>query len=317
MLPRFAEGFACMRIFNLYNAFLWLTNVALGVFIVLFFFKYLLAQADYTRDVRLEDGPGTPAIVHKPKLSDHALKLTNPIVPAKDTPPVPPDENFIALLKGTLPRQQGDRSGAVFLRSVTMNTELVAFVGEKILFEASEFDEYTGWTLGAVWKNGALFNGPNGRTKELTIGSGVIPNASTPETPDASRSKRLGRMYQSGQFKSRLLASAANRVVWGLDPAEMEWASQNVDRILESDFQVLPNAGGGVRIESVTPGSISAVRGIMAGDVVRDVNGQPLNSIAEARALMSNSALRSQKGLRITVERAGKPVVLEYRPLPR
>jgi hypothetical protein len=55
----------------------------------------------------------------------------------------------------------------------------------------------------------------------------------------------------------------------------------------------------------------------MIGDVVRDVNGQPLNNIADLRTLLSAPQMKQQSGLRITVERAGKPVVMEYRPLPR
>ena len=86
---------------------------------------------------------------------------------------------------------------------------------------------------------------------------------------------------------------------------------------MDSDFQVSPNAGGGVRIEGVAPGSIGAARGMMPGDVVRDINGQALNSIADLRQLMNNPAFKNQNGLRVTVERAGKPVVMEYRPLPR
>jgi S1-C subfamily serine protease len=72
-----------------------------------------------------------------------------------------------------------------------------------------------------------------------------------------------------------------------------------------------------VRVESVAAGSVGAARGLMAGDIVRDVNGLPLNSLAELKNMMNNPAMKQSSGLRITVERAGKPLVLEYRPLPR
>ena len=78
-----------------------------------------------------------------------------------------------------------------------------------------------------------------------------------------------------------------------------------------------PFAGGGLRIESVTAGSIGAARGLVAGDVIREVNGQALNNIGDVKTLMSNPTMKSQTGLRLTIERAGKPVVIEYRPLPR
>lgn len=306
-----------MRSVKLYNALLWLVNAALGVGIALFFFKYLLSQTDYTRDVRFDEGNETAAVAAKPQQSDASLKIRNPIEQKELILDGPKVSHFKALLKGTLPGEKGDGPGAAFLKSTTKNTELVAFVGERILFEGKEYDEYRGWTLSKVWKDRALFNGPDGKTQELTIEVENIPGGGSKLGGPAARGSRQGQAYQADQFKSRLLASADSRQVWGLDPAEIDWASQNADKIMDGDFQVSPNSGGGVRIEGVTPGSIGAARGMMAGDVVRDVNGQALNSIADVRTLMNNPAFKSQNGLRVTVERAGKPVVLEYRPLPR
>jgi hypothetical protein len=306
-----------LRSVKLYNALLWLLNAALGVGICLFFFKYLLHPADYTRDVRLDEGSDAAPVASRAQVSDASLRMRNPIEQVKAVDAPTAQIYFKAQLKGTLPGEKGDGPGAAFLKSVTKNTELVAFVGEKIMFEGKEFDEYRGWTLAKVWKDRALFKGPEGKTQELTIESELITGPPGSKTAGAVRGARAGQAYQSDQYKSRLLASADSRQVWGLDPAEIDWASQNADKIMDGDFQVSPNSGGGVRIEGVTPGSIGAARGMMAGDVVRDVNGQPLNSIADVRTLMNNPAFKSQNGLRVTVERAGKPVVLEYRPLPR
>jgi hypothetical protein len=306
-----------LRSVKLYNALLWLLNAALGVGICLFFFKYLLHPADYTRDVRLDEGGDAAPVVSRTQVSDASLRMRNPIEQVKPVDAAAAQIYFKAQLKGTLPGEKGDGPGAAFLKSVTKNTELVAFVGEKIMFEGKEFDEYRGWTLAKVWKDRALFKGPEGKTQELTIESELITGPPGSKTAGGARGARAGQAYQSDQYKSRLLASADSRQVWGLDPAELDWASQNADKIMDGDFQVSPNSGGGVRIEGVTPGSIGAARGMMAGDVVRDVNGQPLNSIADVRTLMNNPAFKSQNGLRVTVERAGKPVVLEYRPLPR
>ncbi|HEX7900406.1 MAG TPA: PDZ domain-containing protein [Planctomycetota bacterium] len=306
-----------MRSVKLYNALLWLVNAALGAAICLFFFKYLLHPADYTRDVRLDEGNDTASVAPKPQVSDASLRIRNPIEQKIEATQGPAAVNFHAILKGTLPGEKGDGPGAAFLKSKTKPNEMVAFVDEKILFEGKEFDDFRGWTLAKVWKDKALFKGPNGLTQELSIESEAITGAPGTRVAPGVRGARAGQAYQSDQFKSRLLASADSRQVWGLDPAEIDWASQNADRIMDSDFQVSPNAGGGIRIEGVTPGSIGAARGMLAGDVVRDVNGQALTSIADLRTLMNNPAFKNQNGLRVTVERAGKPVVLEYRPLPR
>lgn len=308
-----------MRRVKVYNGLLWVLNAALAAGIVLFFLKYLVEKRDYLRDVRLDESTEVVDQTPKQAVSDASLRIRNPIEPPKEIKGGDSPVHFRALLKGTLPGEKGDGPGAAFLKSVTKNVELVAFIGEKIYYEGKEYDEFRGWTLSKVWKDKALFAGPNNLTQELTIAedSGPAGGPGAARVGPGARASRSGTPYQSDQFKSRLLASADSRQVWGLDPAEIDWASQNADKIMDSDFQVSPNAGGGVRVEGVTPGSIGAARGMMAGDVVRDINGQPLNSIADLRTLMSNPSFRQQNGLRVTVERAGKPVVLEYRPLPR
>ncbi len=118
-------------------------------------------------------------------------------------------------------------------------------------------------------------------------------------------------------FKSRLLASADNRQVWGMDPNEIDWIEAHRDRILDGNLTLSSHPGGGVRIDQVAPGSLPAARGLQAGDIVRDLNGQPLSKVDDIRTFFRDPAFRQQSGLRITIERAGKPLVLEYRPLPR
>ncbi len=53
------------------------------------------------------------------------------------------------------------------------------------------------------------------------------------------------------------------------------------------------------------------------GDVVKEINGHPVNSDADVRKVFASTAMSQQSGLRINVERSGKPLVLEYRVLPR
>jgi hypothetical protein len=309
-----------VRDVKLYNGLLWLLNAALAGAIAYVIVVFLAQQPNYVRDVQLDDGASDAPVKPPPKRDDAALKLRNPVENKVLDVKQPDAPVFRAQLKGTLPGDKGDGPGAAFLKSAGRNVELVAFTGEVILFEGKEFDEYRGWKLSKVWKDRALFAGPGGLTQELTIEATAGPAG--PAAPGGARvggarGAKAGQPYQPDQFKSRLLASADSRQVWGLDPEEIDWASQNADKIMDGDFQVSPNSGGGVRVEGVTPGSIGAARGVVAGDVIRDVNGQPLNSIADVRTLMNNPAFKSSSGLRITVERAGKPVVLEYRPLPR
>jgi len=311
---------------KLLNRGLWGLNGLLGIGILLFSYQYLLRASDsgLLKDLKLEDD--SPSVVVKPAdRGDGALKtLPNPIENRVPTgagdPPVP----FKATLKGTLPSEKEPKRAVAFIKSVARNAELVCYVGEEILQEGKPYDEFRGWTLESVSRDSAVFVNQKGEKAELTIDQSIAtapggrggPGAGS-ALPGGARTSRIGQAYTSESYKSRLLASADTRQVWGLDQDEIEWAGQNAEQILDRDFQVAPYAGGGLRIENVTAGSIGAARGLVAGDVIREVNGQALNNITDVKTLMSNPSMKTQTGLRLTIERAGKPVVIEYRPLPR
>src|SRR5262245_31037974 len=306
---------------------LWGFNILLGIGIVVFSFMFLLRESDakaYMKDFRQEDdSPSAP--VRAQDNSDGALKsLTNPIEKREIKGPETAQSQFKATLKGTLPSEKDPKSGVAFIKSIGRNVELVAYIGDEILQEGKPFDEFRGWTLSKVTKDMAVFVTKTGLKAELYINDAPTPPPSgggaggpAPAAGVGKAGSRAGQAYQSDTYKSRLLASADSRQVWGMDQDEIEWVTQNAEQIMDRDFQVAPYAGGGLRIASVNAGTVGAARGLLAGDVLREVNGQPLNNIADARQLMNNQAMKQQTGLRITIERAGKPVVIEYRPLPR
>ena len=308
-----------MRDVKAINGLLWALNALLGAGIAAFAWFFLLfpGESGNLRDFEADADAGSVAQTAPTRTSDAALRLGNPVEKREATGPAP--TLFKATLKGTLPSDKDPKRGLAFIKSTAKNVELVAYMGEPILDKGEPFAEYRGWALAEVSKDRALFTSASGQQQVLTLDLLARPASGGPAAGAAAGGKanRLGQAYASDQFKSRLLASAENRQVWGLDVDEIDWASQNAERIMDQDFAVSPHGGGGVRIESVTAGSIGAARGLMMGDVVRDVNGQPLNNIADLRTLLSGPQMKQQSGLRITVERAGKPVVLEYRPLPR
>ena len=309
---------------KLLNRCLWGFNLLLGAGIVVFSFQYLLRAQDakYLKDFKVDDDTGR-APVRVQDVSESALRtLSNPLenrARPVDGPPVP----FKATLKGTLPSEKDPTRSVAFIKSPARNVELVAYMGDEILHEGKPFDEYRGWTLQSVSKDRATFANKAGVKVELTIDMALTPEPGGPASSIPGPSggpapkSRIGQAYTSDTFKSRLLASADTRQVWGMDQEELDWAAQNADQILDRDFQVSPYAGGGLRIENVNAGSIGASRGLVAGDVLREVNGQPLSNIADVRTLMNNPAMKQQSGIRLTIERAGKPVVIEYRPLPK
>jgi membrane-associated protease RseP (regulator of RpoE activity) len=309
---------------KLLNRCLWCLNLILGAGIVLFSIQYLLRAQDsrYLKDFKVDDDTTSPPA--KPQDGgDGALRtLSNPVENKAKLPGSDVQTLFKATLKGTLPSEKDPTRGVAFIKSLARNVEVVAYIGEEILHEGKIFDEFRGWTMSTVSKDRALFTNKSGQKVELVIDQAMTPApgaaaSSVGGQPSAPGKSRIGQAYTAEGFKSRLLASADSRQVWGMDQDELEWAAQNADQILDRDFQVAPYAGGGLRIENVNAGSIGAARGMMAGDVVREVNGQPLNNISDVRLLMNNAAMRSQPGIRLTIERAGKPVVVEYRPLPK
>jgi hypothetical protein len=310
---------------KLLNRVLWGVNILLGAGIVVFSFLFLLRESDakaFMKDFQREDdSPSAP--IRAQDNSDGALKtLSNPIEKREVKADIAAQAQFKATLKGTLPSEKDPQRGVAFIKSTTRNVELVAYMGDEILQEGKPFDEFRGWTLQIVTKDRAVFVTKTGQKVELTIDLAIASAPGGTGAPAALGGGRVpgaraGQAYQSETYKSRLLASADSRQVWGMDQDEIEWVTQNAEQIMDRDFQVAPYAGGGLRIESVNAGTIGAARGLLAGDVLREVNGQPLNNIADVRQLMNNQAMKQQTGLRLTIERAGKPVVIEYRPLPR
>ena len=313
-----------MNDIKLLNRVLWGVNVLLGAGIVVFSFQYLLfaPEAKYLKDFKQEDdSPAAP--VRAQDNSDGALRtLPNPVERRVIDTGAKAAVDFKAVLKGTLPSEKEPKQGVAFIKSTSRNVELVAYVGDEILQDGKPFDEFRGWTLASVSKDRALFVSKGGQKAELFLEMNPSPVPGGPAGPGSAvpagkPGSRQGAAYQSDQYKSRLLASADSRQVWGMDQDEIEWVNQNAEQIMDRDFQVAPYAGGGLRIENVNAGTVGAARGLLAGDVLREVNGQPLNNISDVRTLMNNPAMKQQTGLRLTIERAGKPVVIEYRPLPK
>ena len=311
---------------KLLNRLLWAVNLLLGAGILVFSFQYLLRASDNSIVKELpRPDDSTAGPIKAPEASDNAMRsLPNPVEKKAVAGPVAQDNPLKAVLKGTLPSEKEPKRGVAFIKSVARNAELVCYIDEEILQEGKPYDDFRGWVLQSVGKDRATFVNKKGEKAELTIDQTIAAapgGTSGPGFPNPSgggaKTSRIGQAYTSESYKSRLLASADTRQVWGLDQDEIEWAGQNMESIIDRDFQVAPYAGGGLRLEGVTAGSIGAARGLVAGDVLREVNGQPLNNIADVRTLMNNPSMKTQTGMRLTIERAGKPIVIEYRPLPR
>ncbi len=76
---------------------------------------------------------------------------------------------------------------------------------------------------------------------------------------------------------------------------------------------IVPNAGGGFLVRQIQPGSIYAKLGMRVGDVIRKVNGRPINSANEALELYQQlGGVDQLDTVELEVIRAGRIEQLQY-----
>ena len=286
------------------NRALWGSNGLLGAALLVFAWNYLIAPTKVDRlagvDPRLAH-PSPPPAAPASSSDDALIHLPNPMRPAAGPLPPPP---FQATLQGTLP-VSGSGKGVAFIRSSSRQTETIARVGEVILHHGRPAAEFRGWQLSEVGKEFAVFTNREGERSVLEIGAVAGEHRSL---------SRTGEAYHPEMYRSRRLASTDSREIWVIDENEIEWMAQNGASLLDREVRISPSADGGLRLDDVDPGSIAAARGLKPGDILRAVNGRPLQSIGDLQSMLS----RPPSGvLQLTLERAGKPVAIEYRALPR
>jgi hypothetical protein len=287
---------------------LWGLNALLTAALLAFTARYLVAapKVDPLRDLDLSAAAASPPRPAPEAPSEDALiHLRNPLQKTVRPTPPPPD----LALKGALPASHSG-NGTAFIHSKAGHSDTIARMGEPILRNGKPAPEFAGWLLSDLGKDFAVFTNREGERFALEIES-LLPSD---RDGDPHPPSRLGEAYRSESYRSRLLAFTDNREIWGIDENELDWAAQNLRQFLDRDIQISPSAGGGLRIDSLSPGSMPAARGVKLGDVLREVNGRPLSSLSELQAILSNPP---KSGLQLTLERAGKSLVIEYRPLPR
>ena len=80
-----------------------------------------------------------------------------------------------------------------------------------------------------------------------------------------------------------------------------------------SQALMVPNAGGGFLVREIQPGSVYEKLGIRPGDVIRSVNGQPINNMEEVMKLYQQLGGINQVGnVAIEVTRGGRTESLQY-----
>lgn len=80
-----------------------------------------------------------------------------------------------------------------------------------------------------------------------------------------------------------------------------------------SQALVVPNSGGGFLVREIQPGSVYEKLGVRAGDVIRSVNGQPINNMEEVMKVYQQlGGIQQASNITIEVTRAGHSETLQY-----
>jgi general secretion pathway protein C len=80
-----------------------------------------------------------------------------------------------------------------------------------------------------------------------------------------------------------------------------------------SQALMVPNSGGGFLVREIQPGSIYEKLGVRAGDVIRSINGQPINNMEEVMKVYQQlGGIQQASNITVEVTRAGHSELLQY-----
>jgi general secretion pathway protein C len=107
----------------------------------------------------------------------------------------------------------------------------------------------------------------------------------------------------------RLTVAATGNNVYSLSRTELNNVLQD-PRQMNYLGRIGMHPNGGVRLEQAPGGSLPSKLGLKEGDVIKNVNGQPVNSPGDLARLYQQFATLSQ--IRAEVIRGGAPMLLTY-----
>lgn len=139
-------------------------------------------------------------------------------------------------------------------------------------------------------------------------------------TPQARNLREMVKIVREGNLAALEYAER----MWGWDgndirrylqleqidrpkPVPTQTAGLSLD--LTNTFGAVMSAGGdGVRVTQVKPGTPAATAGLLAGDVVSQINGKQISSLDDAREIFANA--EKGKPIKIEVQRRGETLTL-------
>lgn len=153
-----------------------------------------------------------------------------------------------------------------------------------------------------------------GRELELFTKRAALSMKKTPVKPVNGGDKQP---TGPGDFSTKKVNEAADRVDWELDAREIDYVDANAEQILAqvklSPYAVEGGEMAGMVIDEVTPGSFAAERGFLKGDIVKSVNGKTLNSLEDIRKMAETDEAKGKDTITIAVERAGRKIDMVFK----
>ncbi|MGE5617207.1 MAG: type II secretion system protein N [Bacillota bacterium] len=171
----------------------------------------------------------------------------------------------------------------------------------------------------------AIFSTGAGKDLSIFVGSEVLPGVKLAEVyPDHVILSRAGvnervdleEMHGTGKparsprmvgFRLNVSKSGANS--YALSRKELDDALRDPNQLSYLGQIGMP-PGGGVRMESVPPGSLAQKLGLQPGDVIKKVNGQDVASTGDLARLYTQ--FNTISAIQAEIQRGGSSVQLSY-----
>ncbi len=125
----------------------------------------------------------------------------------------------------------------------------------------------------------------------------------------AMAAPRMASRLPAPPSQFRLNVQSVNQNTTALSRGELQSALQD-PRQLTNIGRVQDNPGGGVSVQEAPPGSLLQKLGMLDGDVIRSLNGVPVNSQADLMRLYQHFGQVGQ--VKVDGLRAGTPLQLNY-----
>lgn len=212
--------------------------------------------------------------------------------PKEDGPPVP--SSLPLQLVGTIVHVNPLRSVATL--NLRNKNEQMAFRAEQVIPDNLA-------TVTKIERNKVIFrNNATQRLEFIELKEEAKLTFGKSSGPVGVAPKQVGEVMQKSETEFELKRDDVNRL------------TGNLPELLQQ-ARAVPNIGpngqpNGFRIMDIQPGSIYERLGLRRGDVIKGVNGEPVDSPAKAMELYN--ALRTSGNINIQIERGGRSENMNY-----